>query len=558
MFEHLVSEKIFFQLAVLTFLSAVAGVVAQRFRQPLILAFIFVGVIAGPQALGIVQAQQLAPLEALSEMGIAILLFMVGLKLDVPQIRCLGVPVIIAGVAQVVLTTLAGAAVCSFMGYEWRACLLIGFVLSFSSTIIVVKLLSDQRRLDSLYGRIALGILIMQDIIVILATVVFGAVGVNGMGADLWAISVKIVGVVCAMAVLSRLCARKVCAYVAQSPELMIVFAMGFAGMTASVCGAIGLSRELGGLLAGIALASSPLQHVLFSRLTTLRDFLLLFFFLSLGMHLDLESLRAQAVLLAVLSLFVLLVKPAIVVGIMHAMGYRPRTGFMTGVSLGQISEFSLILAAMMSAAGQVGAQVPNVITGLALVTTGLSTSLIAYSDLIFEAWEKRFGNRSASPAGFKGEMDTHERKEDAAIPEVVLIGLGRYGSALGKYLMQNGVRVLGVDFDPEAARLAERQGMSTLYGDASDPDFLSQLPLTGVKAIVFSFHHAATGPVLTDLRRTLAGQLRAAGYKGHIATTSHHDGMDGDLGRHGIDIIFRPFDDAAFSAAQRVLTTIR
>jgi Kef-type K+ transport system membrane component KefB len=545
--------SLFTLLAGLTLCAAITGIVAHRARQPLILAFIFVGLLAGPDALGLIGRDGVMPLETLAEMGIVLLLFMVGLRLDPGTILAVGSTSAIAGVLQVALTAAAGMGLCHMLGFGTRESLFLGFALSFSSTIIVVKLLTDKRALDSLYGRLTLGILIMQDIIVILATVLLSALG-DAARDGLWRIVAEFALLAIMTAGFVRFLSKPLTRLLAHSSELTVLFAMGFAGVAAAACAAMGLSRELGGLLAGMALAGTPIKHVISARLTGLRDFLLLFFFLSLGAHMNLHGIgRQEGVALVVLSGFVLLGKPAIVHSILLVFGYRPRTGFLTGVALGQISEFSLILAAIGVAKGYIGREGADLMIGLALVTITLSTGMIMQDAYLFRIWEKFF-SRWLTTEGVAIERTDERTVRDA---DIVLVGLGRYGLALAHEFRRRGFSVMGVDFDPEAVRSASDAGWPALYGDASDPDFAEHLPLRHTKAVIFSFYHTQAGPLMTDLRRTLADNLREAGYRGHIATTSHHAKHDRDLTQHGIDIILQPFEDAAFHAVEKIQAVI-
>jgi len=236
------------------------------------------------------------------------------------------------------------------MGIDWLTALYVAVALTFSSTIIIVKLLSDKQEIDALHGKIALGFLIVQDIFVVLAMVVVSAIGLGGGegegGGSLVFLMLGALGMLAFVYVFIRYLANPLLHLVARSSELLVIFAVGWAAGFAAVADWIGLGKELGGLLAGVSLASTPMRDAIGSRLASLRDFLLLFFFLSLGAGLDLSTLGAQMGPAVVLSLFVLIGNPLIVLAIMGYMGYRKRTGFLAGLTVAQISEFSLIFMA--------------------------------------------------------------------------------------------------------------------------------------------------------------------------------------------------------------------
>ena len=551
----LIASSLFYQLAAILILAGVCGAVAYILRQPLIVAFIATGLLAGPDMLSLVTAND-HTMETLAHLGIALLLFMVGLKLDLGVIKKLGRMAMLTGLLQVGLSLAAGAAICLIMGYNFVESLLIGTALALSSTIIVVKLLSDRRAIDSLYGQISIGILIVQDIFVILATVFISTMATaDGGGLDIPGLALiltKIAGVGIIAALFIRFAAQPLSRVLARTPELMVIFAIGFAGMAAGLCDYSGLSRELGGLVAGITLASTPLNNVLVARLIGLRDFLLLFFFVSLGVHMDLPNMAQQIVPALILSVFVLCIKPFIVMAIMQLMGYRRRTGFMAGVTLSQISEFSMILMAMAYTAGFVGEDSVSMITLVALITIGLSTYAIIHSERLCNFLDAR--TLLLKKGRKDDESTTPEIKQDY---DVIIFGLGRYGAAMAREFQKMQMRVLGVDFNPEAVKLAQEMGIPAIYGDAADPEFLTHLPLLQVKTVVFAFHHYITGPLTADLRRTLAHSLRGHGYTGHIAATSHLAHHDHDLSQQGIDIVLKPFDDAAQHAAEKIIATM-
>ncbi|MDM7457915.1 MAG: cation:proton antiporter, partial [Paracoccus sp. (in: a-proteobacteria)] len=350
--------SIFYEIALLVLLAAAVGFLGLLMRQPLVVAFIAVGVLAGPDAFGLVSSIDF--IETLSQISIAVLLFLVGLKLDVSLVRNLGKVAVATGLGQVVFTAFFGFLLCLALGLETITSIYISVALTFSSTIIIVKLLSDKQEIGALHGRIALGFLIVQDIFVVLAMVTLSAIGVGaaeGSGGISGVVQVILGGaaMVGAVVLFIRYVADPLLAQMARSPELMVIFAVGWAASLAALGDALGFGKELGGLLAGVSLASTQFRDAIGSRLASLRDFLLLFFFINLGAALQLSTLGDQVVPAIVLSLFVLIGNPLIVLAIMGYLGYRKRTGFLAGLTVAQISEFSLIFMAMGISIGHVG-----------------------------------------------------------------------------------------------------------------------------------------------------------------------------------------------------------
>ncbi len=548
-----VQYSFFYQMAALLLLTGMLGFIAVKLRQPLIVAFIAVGLFAGPDVLGLVDADNHL-IKTLAELGIALLLFMVGLKLDVGLIRRLGLPALTTGLAQVLLTALLGGFLLNLLGYDSKTAALGGIALSFSSTIIVVKLLSDKRAIDSLYGKMALGILIVQDIVVILSMVAVAALSgpeaTGGANAYLM-VGVKVLILTVVTGFFIHYVANPLTRSLSRTPELMMIFAIGLAAFMAALCHHLDLSKELGGLLAGVALASTPHHNVIAARLVSLRDFLLLFFFVSLGAQMNISILGGQIGPALLLTVFVLLIKPLLIMGVMVASGYRKRTSFMTGISLAQISEFSLIFIAMTAGLGLVPEETIGLFTLTGLLTIGLSCYAITYNTVLHEMLERHLPLKDRKTVKYPEETENYPL---VGKYDVIVFGLGRYGSAMARKFQENGQTVLGVDFDPMAVRAAGKANIHAIYGDAADPELPITLPLHKARVVVFAFHHYFTGPMTTDLRHTLAHILRDHGYKGHIAATSHNPDQNQALKSHGIDLVLNPFEDAARHGANHIL----
>lgn len=541
----------FVEIAAVLALAAAVGIVGLLLKQPLIVAFIATGIIAGPDALGIVESAEHVAL--LAQIGIAVLLFLVGLKLDLHIVRSLGAVALATGLGQVAFTSALGFVICLGLGLSPVTSAYVAVALTFSSTIIIVKLLSDKREVDSLHGRIAIGFLIVQDIAVVVAMIALSAAGVR-TGADSSALGIgSILGggvlLLIATGLFIRYGAEPLLSRVARMPELLVTFAIAWAVLFAAACDWIGLGKELGGLLAGMSLASTSYRDAISSRLTSLRDFLLLFFFIALGSGMRLGTLGEQLPAAMMLSAFVLIGNPFIVMAIMGYMGYRKRTGFLAGLTVAQISEFSLIFTAMGVALGHIGAESMALVTLVGLVTITLSTYMILYSHTLYRVFEPFIGWL---------ERRAPHRELDATIAsvehaDVVFFGLGRYGRAIARALDPAGIRISGVDFDPEALQRWREAGFKGVYGDAADPEFIDSLPLADVSWAVITTPPLARSLVHDDARVVLIEALHAVGFRGRIAVRSH-DARDaqGLLG-YGAHVILSPFNDAAGRAAERM-----
>jgi Kef-type K+ transport system membrane component KefB len=536
----------FGEIAVLLALAAAIGFFGLMLRQPLIVSFIIVGLLAGPSVLDLVHSD--AEITLLSELGIVMLLVLVGIKLDLDLIRSLGTVSLLTGLGQVAFTALVGYAIGVALGLDRLSNLYVSAALAFSSTIIIVKLLSDKREIDSLHGKIALGILIVQDLIVVLAMIALAAIGISagadGHGNNTVA-SVLISGALLVLFVVGfvRYVATPLTEKLAVAPELLVVSAIALAAIFAAVGAATGLGKEVGGLLAGVALASTPYRETIAARLAPLRDFLLLFFFIALGATIDLSILGSNAIYAVIFSLFVLLIKPLIVLAIMGAMGYRKRTGFLAGLTLAQISEFSLIFVAMGASLGHVDPETLGLVTLVGLVTIAASTYMITYSHQLYSFCEPLLGRFERAGTPREPYEPTMQVKTQY---QIILFGLGRLGTAIGLRLQQRGIRSLGIDFDPAAVNRWRTLGLEAKFGDTTDPEFIAELPLEHAKWIVSTVSTHPTGLSHEDARTTLIQIARTSAFKGKIAVTSHEPDEVTAMLEAGADLVIEPFQDAA------------
>ncbi|WP_106754856.1 cation:proton antiporter [Pannonibacter carbonis] len=542
----------FAEIALLLVMATGIGLVGIVLRQPLIVSFIAVGLVAGPSALDIVHSDE--QISLLSELGIAVLLFLVGIKLDVKLIRSLGVVSVMTGLGQVLFTAFFGYLIGLALGLGHVTSLYVAVALTFSSTIIIVKLLSDKREIDALHGQIALGFLIVQDLFVVFAMIVLSAIGIgsgaeggHGQGSVLTVMMAGL-AMVAAVVLFVRYLANPLTERLARAPELLVIFALALAAMFAAIGDLVGLGKEVGGLLAGVALASTSYRETIAARLAPLRDFLLLFFFIALGATLDLSLLGNHVTGAIVFSLFVLVGNPLIVLAIMGAMGYSKRTGLLAGLTVAQISEFSLIFIAMGVSLGHVADEALGLVTMVGLVTIAASTYMITYSHQLYALFEPYLGvferrtmTREPSDAG--------AHRSDSF--KVIIFGLGRFGTAIGMRLHKRGIRVLGVDFNPQAVQRWRELGIEAEFGDATDPEFVAELPLRGASWAVSTVPIHPTGLSHEDTRRTLIQLTRAGGFKGRIAVTSHSSEDTGNLVGSGADMVLEPFQDAADRAVE-------
>ena len=533
----------FLEIATILSLATILSVVGQKLRQPMIIMFLATGILAGPACLGIIAGHEQIAL--LANIGISLLLFIVGLKLDLHLIRTTGPVALATGVGQIVFTSAIGMVLALALGMPWLHAAYVSVALTFSSTIIIVKLLSDKKEIDSLHGQIAVGFLIVQDIAAILALVLLTTFGgaasgdVSPLESSLLILS-KGVGILALVAVLMRYVLPGLLRRLAQSQELLVLFSIAWAVLLGAGSELLGFSKEVGAFLAGVSLASTSYRDAIGARLTTLRDFLLLFFFIDLGARLDWSTVGTQVGPAVLFSGFVLIGNPIIVLVIMGLMGYRRRTGFLAGLTVAQISEFSLIVAALGLSLGHITVEIMGLITLVGVFTIFASTYMILYSGPLY----RLFSNPLKI---FERRHTFREKTSDSVLEspfmDVILVGLGNYGSGLAEDLLRRGKTVIGVDFDPLALEKWRARGVSVLYGDMSDPELLDQLPLDKV-------HWVASTVRARDLNLATLSVLKLHGYEGKVALTAVNQEEAELYEKAGAHVVFRPFIDAAEQAA--------
>ncbi len=540
--------NLFDEMVMLLLVAAVAGIAAMRLRQPPIIGFIVVGVVVGPSALNLIRSVD--QIHVLAEMGLTLLLFIVGLKLDLNTMRSMGRVSVAVGFAQVIITTAGGFILASALGMDAVTAVYVAVALTFSSTVIIVKLLSDKHETESLHGRIVLGLLIVQDILVILAMVFLSAFSGGKPHQPIYyalLISLKGAGLVAAAWVLSILIVPRLLASVAKSSELLVLFGIVWALALAAAGELLGFNKEIGAFVAGVALASTPYREAIGAKLSSLRDFLLLFFFIELGSRLNAGALGSQIWASIPLSLYVLIGNPLIMMAITGAAGYRKRTSLFAGLTVGQVSEFSLILVAVGAKFGHIGSDAVGTVILVALVTIGLSTYLIIYSQQIYE--------RLAAYLGiFERKTPYREDSREAAVRDMeaadtVIFGLGSYGTGIAEQFENKGRSVIGVDFDPQAVVRWNERGMEAVFGDARDTEMVRSLHLSHIRWVISSIRDR-------EVNASLLTSLHQAGYTGLRAVAAYDQSDQADLQESGADLVFSPFSDAAVQAADLVLAT--
>ncbi len=468
--------NVFVEISTLLVLSALVSLIIRALRQPMIIGYILTGLIVGPSLLGLVKSPE--TIEVLGNFGIALLLFIVGLGLNPRVIKEVGKVAIITGFVQVVFATGVGYFIVTALHYPTIEAIYISLALAFSSTIIVLKLLNDKREQNKLHGKIAVGFLIVQDLLATLALVVASA-SASGKVSYADAVSLGLKGVMAGAGVFlfALVVIKPMTNFLSKSQELLFLFSVAWGLGIATIFYEIGFSLEVGALLAGVALSTMTYAQEVGTRLRPLRDFFIVVFFIALGVGVHLDTVGGLAKDALVLSLFVLLGTPLIVMAVMGVLGYTKRTSFKLGLSVAQVSEFSLILVLLGLKNGQISQSAVTLTTMVAVITIAVSSYLITYSEGIYNncgKYLKLFERKKV-----KKELERHHRYD------AVLFGYRHGGSEFVKVFEKIVKNYIVVDYDPEAIDRMERQNIPYLYGDATNPEMIEEINLEHTKIIV-------------------------------------------------------------------------
>lgn len=483
-------------LGVYTVAAAVMVALARFVRMPSIVAYLLAGLLVGPVTgwLGRPLATHEGA-ETIGELGIVLLMFLVGAELSFARIRQVGGVALAAGLGQVVFTAIGGFAICMGLGFGAMESIFLATALTFSSTVVVVKLLDQKGDLESLYGQIAVGIFLVQDLVVIVVlTFLAGLDSPESLGlASVGLGTLKAFAGMAAMLAGCIVAARRVLprpfAWAARSPRTLFVWSLAWCFACVLVAHALALSAEIGAFLAGLSVAQLACAHELRRRVHPLMNFFVAVFFVALGARLELAEAGPYWFESLVLALFVLIGNPLIFMVILARYRYSERTCFDTSITVAQISEFSFIFAASGVRAGLIGAPVLAIVGIVGVVTIAASAYMILYSDGLY---------RLIAPTGILRVFRAPAQDDEpAAAPElaghVIVAGMNALGRELAERLHARGEMVLAIDADP---RKLTGLPCRVLLGDVEYPSTLADAGLPRAKLAIASMRDEAASRV--------------------------------------------------------------
>jgi len=503
------NPDIFIELSKILGITVVTTGLARLLKQPAIIGYILSGIIAGPVFFNIINST--ATLTTFSQIGVALLLFFVGLNLNPKVIKDVGKIALITGLGQVLFTTFIGFIILKLIGFSTTTALYVAIALAFSSTIIIMKLLSDKRDLESLYGRISVGFLIIQDFIAIFILLLISSIS-NGANLGSMAIEtlLKGLGGIILLFLLTMYILPKLTKVIAKSQEFLLLFSISWCFIIAAVFHYLNFSIEAGALLAGITLSMSPYHFEISSKMKPLRDFFLILFFIMLGSQMIFSNILQYSWVILGLSSFVLIGNPIIVMTLMGLLGYTKRNSFLAGLTVAQISEFSLIVITMGVSVGHISQDILSVVTAIGLITFAGSTYMILYSNKLYN-----FLSRYLTLFERKGKkVDEHKyHKEDNH--EIILFGYNRIGFDVLKSLKKIKKKFLIIDYDPEIITKLSKEGYDCRYGDAEDSELLDEINFSKTKMVI------STIPLM-DTNLLIISKVKEINPKAVLSVVSH------------------------------------
>lgn len=489
--------ELFLEFTAIVILATEVAILMRMLKQPLVVGYIFTGILLGPQFLNLIHTTDY--IDLFSKIGITILLFIVGLNLSPSVIKEVGKVSIIGGISQIILTAVIGILFSLFLGLSLQSALYIGLAVSFSSTIIILKLLSDIGDLPKLYGKITVGFLIVQDLVAIISLLFISSFANVQNGSELQIILLlllKLIVIGVAVYLISKYIFTHAINHLAQTQELLFLFSIAWGLGLASIFYLLGFSVEVGALVAGVSLSVSPFAGGIASRLKPLRDFFLIIFFILLGSNVALTSISQILLATIILSLVVLIGKPLLVFLLMNVLGYKTKQGFQTGIALAQMSEFSLILAALGLSLGQIDKLIVSLITLTALITIAGSSYFILYSNEIYSIIEKYLK---------KIEVNHSEKKNSSRSThhELVLFGFDRVGHDFIDAFDKLKKKYVVIDYNPQMIEQLQSSEVPFKYGDVEDVEFLDELQLNKIKLCVSTIPNEKVNALLIkNIRR--------------------------------------------------------
>lgn len=483
--------------------SALIVFVLQKLKLPSIIGFLLTGVIIGPYGLSLIHAVE--QVETMSEIGVILLLFVIGMELSIKQLVSIKKTVFLGGFLQVFITLAVVAVVFYFLGYTQKESVFIGFLFSLSSTAIVLKTLQERKEIATPHGRNALAILIFQDIIVVpmmlLTPIIAGDSG--GVGMSIVSLVVKSLIVLTATYLSAKFLIPKLMHAVAKtnSKELFLLVTITLCFAVAFLTSEIGLSLALGAFIAGLVISESEYSHQATSVILPFRELFTSFFFVSVGMLLNLQFFFSNILVILLLTLAVFVIKSCIAALAVAILKYPIRTVLLTGLSLFQVGEFAFILSKVGIEYHLLNEETNQYFLSVSIVSMIATPFVILFSEKItrrFLGFSKRLG----IDRNFIAENSRTVHNEPEMENHLVIIGYGVNGSNLVRAAVSANIPYVVVDTNADIVQSERAKGMPILFGDATQDHILETVHLSNAKAAVVAISdNNATKAIIKNIR---------------------------------------------------------
>lgn len=513
-------------------IAAVLGVAARLLKQPLVLAYLVAGIIIGPVAFGLIDNPQI--IETFAEIGIVFLLFFVGLELNPKRLLEIGNTALVATFMQIAVCGILYFAIAQIFGYSSIISIYLAIAFTFSSTAIIVTLLSNRKDLDSVHGKIVIGILLVQDFVALFLLTIMSAMHSSSSEISAFQFSYQTVFRAAILFGLIWLISRYILPplfnRIARSHELLFISSLAWCFVLAVASLSLGFSAEIGAFLAGITIATLPYSIHIASKTKPLRDFFIMIFFIYMGTNLVFSDATAVVGQALALALVILLVNPIVVSFAVSLMGFRKRTSFLSGITLSQTSEFSFIVIILGTKLNILPKETITLASLVAIISIFISTYLISNSTRIYTLVRNKLFFLRTNPGG----RDLENLPEQDLSNHTILVGYHRIGSIILESLKENKEQVIVVDFDPSRVRALVEKKEYCVYGDAIDHDIIDNLQVKKADRIISTIDKF-------EESLTIIEEYRHRNNKIEIIVTANDTEEAKDLYRAGATLVIVP-----------------
>lgn len=476
-------DNIFTQLAIILGLCSSIGFIVYKLKLPLLIAYLLSGLILA--AFNSFDLNHSSALSFLPDIGIAFVLFLVGMELDLREFKSFGRQILITGVLQTIITCVLGAFIAQSFGFNLTASIYLGIGLAFSSTIVVVKMLIDRKELGSLYGKLSVGVLLLEDFLAVLVLLFLTSTRSFYFDANnLIPIALflgKVITLFVVAWVLHKFFLSVLFKAVSDSGELLLLTALAWCFLYITIASMMGFSILIGAFLAGVALASSAYHFQIQGKIKPMRDFFVALFFVYLGTQVNFSDILQVYPLVLIFIAYSVVIKPIIFILLFGIFGFRKHTMFHTAINMSQISEFSLIIILIGLKNGLVDRSALSVIAVCSILSIIISSLLISRSSRLYKAvssflvFFEREGEKFRLEENRPTELEGH----------AVIIGSHRVGGELIRYFKREKIPQVVLDFNPHQVEALLAQNIPVIYGDMGDPEILDILNLNKAKMII-------------------------------------------------------------------------